>query len=56
MTKLAEGDRDVAREQFDKATKTRASGWGQYDLSWVFHDRLEKDHNWPPWIQKGRAK
>jgi tRNA A-37 threonylcarbamoyl transferase component Bud32 len=55
MTKLAEGDRDGAREHFDKAFKTRASGWGQYDLSWVFLDRLEKDHTWPPWIPLKKA-
>jgi hypothetical protein len=55
MTKLAERGRDGAREHFDKAVKTRASGWGQYDLSWVFHHRLEKDHNWPPWIPLKKA-
>jgi len=56
MKKLLEGDRDGARKHFDKAIKTRASGWGEYDLSRVFWDRLEKDPNWPPRIQKGRAK
>jgi tetratricopeptide (TPR) repeat protein len=55
MTKLAEGDRDGAREHFDKAVKTRAAGWGEYDMSWVFRDRL-KDPNWPPWIRGGRGK
>jgi tetratricopeptide (TPR) repeat protein len=50
MTKLAEGDRDGARDHFDKAVKTRASGWGNYDLSWVFRDRLA-DPNWPPRIR-----
>jgi tetratricopeptide (TPR) repeat protein len=52
MTKLAEGDRDGARKHFDEAVKTRASGWGEYDLSWVFRDRLDKDPNWPPRIPK----
>jgi tetratricopeptide (TPR) repeat protein len=28
MTKLAEGDREGAKEHFDKAVKTRATGWG----------------------------
>jgi tetratricopeptide (TPR) repeat protein len=56
MTKLGEGDRNGAREHFDKAIKTRAAGWGQYDLSWVFRDRLEKHPNWPPWIAEGRSK
>jgi tetratricopeptide (TPR) repeat protein len=55
MTMLAEGDRDGARKHFEKAKKTRASGWGEYDLSWVFYDRLE-DPKWPPRIPDGRAK
>jgi tetratricopeptide (TPR) repeat protein len=54
MTKLAEGDRKVAQEHFDKAVKTRAAGWGEYDLSWVFRDRLAKDPAWPPWIPERR--
>jgi tetratricopeptide (TPR) repeat protein len=54
MMKLAEGDRQGAREHFDKAVKTRASGWGEYDVSWVFLARLEKDPTWPPWVPKGR--
>jgi tetratricopeptide (TPR) repeat protein len=49
MTKLAEGDRKGAREHFDRAVKTRAWGWGEYDMSWVFQTRLN-DPNWPPWI------
>jgi tetratricopeptide (TPR) repeat protein len=55
MTKLAEGDREGAREHFDKAVKTRAAGWGEYDMSWVFQARL-KDPTWPPWIPQGQAK
>jgi hypothetical protein len=50
MTKLAAGDRDGAKKHFDKAVETRAWGWGEYDLSWVFQARLEKDPKWPPWI------
>jgi hypothetical protein len=50
MTKLAKGDRKGAQEHFDKVAKTRAFVWAPYDLSWVFQTRLEKDHNWPPWI------
>jgi serine/threonine protein kinase len=53
MTKLAEGDRIGAKEHFNKAVKTRAWGWGPYDMSWLFLSRLEKDPNWPPWIPKG---
>jgi tetratricopeptide (TPR) repeat protein len=56
MTKLADGDRKGAKEHFDKAVKTRASGWGEYDMSWVLLSRLEKDDNWPPWIPKKPAK
>jgi tetratricopeptide (TPR) repeat protein len=56
MTELADGHRKEAKEHFEKAVKTRASGWGEYDMSWVFLTRLEKDPTWPPWIQKGRAK
>jgi hypothetical protein len=55
MTKLAEGDREGAKKHFDKAVETRAWGWGEYDLSWVFRDRL-KAPTWPPWIPKGPAK
>jgi tetratricopeptide (TPR) repeat protein len=56
MRKLAEGDRKAAREHFDLAVKTRAAGWGEYDMSWVFQARLVNDPTWPPWIPKGRAK
>jgi hypothetical protein len=55
MTKLAKGDREGAREHFKKAVKTRAAGWGEYDLSWVFLDRL-KDPNWPPRTPKRHVK
>jgi tetratricopeptide (TPR) repeat protein len=51
MTKLAEGDREGAKEHFDKVVKTRAFGWGPYDMSWVFRARLAKDPTWPPWIR-----
>jgi hypothetical protein len=56
MTKLAEGDRKGAQEHFDKAVKTRASGWGEYDMSWVFQARLAKDPTWPRWIPERGAK
>jgi hypothetical protein len=55
MTKLAEGDRKGAKEHFNEAVKTRAWGWGEYDLSWVFRDRLA-DPTWPPWIPLEREK
>jgi tetratricopeptide (TPR) repeat protein len=50
MTKLAEGDRKGAQQHFDKLVKTRAFGWGEYDMGWVFQSRFAKDPNWPPWI------
>jgi hypothetical protein len=56
MTKLAKGDRNGAKEHFEKAVKTRAWGWGEYDLSWVFLDRLVSDPSWPPRNPKERAK
>jgi predicted Zn-dependent protease len=56
MSKLAEGDREGAKEHFNKVIKTRAFLWGTYDMSWVFLSRLEKDATWPPWIPKGPAK
>jgi hypothetical protein len=56
MTKLADGDREGAKEHFDKAVKTRAAGWSVYDMSRVFLARLENDPTWPRWIPEGRAK
>jgi tetratricopeptide (TPR) repeat protein/predicted Ser/Thr protein kinase len=56
MTKLADGDREGAKKHFDKAVETRARGWGEYHLSWVFQARLKKDSKWPPWIPQGEAK
>jgi serine/threonine protein kinase len=56
MTKLAEGNREEAKEHFDKVIKTRAFFWGPYDMSWVFQARLDKDRTWPPWISKNPAK
>jgi serine/threonine protein kinase/predicted Zn-dependent protease len=56
MTKLAEGDRNAALDHFDKAVKTRASGWAEYDMSWVFRARLKNDPTWPPWIPQQRAQ
>jgi hypothetical protein len=55
MMKLADGDRDGAREHFDKVVKTRAFIWGPYGMSRVFLARL-KDPTWPPWIPLRRAK
>jgi hypothetical protein len=55
MTKLADGDRKGAHEHFKMAVETRASGWGEYDMSWVYQARL-KDPTWPPWIPARPAK
>jgi hypothetical protein len=51
MTKLAEGDRNGAKEQFDAVVETRAFLWGSYDMSWVFQARLATDPAWPKRIQ-----
>jgi tetratricopeptide (TPR) repeat protein len=56
MMKLAEGDREGAKEHFEKVVKTRATGWGVYDMSCVFLARLDNDPTWPPWIPERRAK
>jgi lipopolysaccharide biosynthesis regulator YciM len=56
MNKLAEGDRTGAKEHFDAVVKTRAFGWAEYEMSWVFQDRLAKNRNWPPWIPKKPRK
>jgi serine/threonine protein kinase len=56
MTKLADGDRAGAKKHFDMAVNTKATGWGEYDMSWVFQHRLAKDPNWPPWIPKKPEK
>jgi hypothetical protein len=56
MSKLAAGDREGAKEHFDKAVNTKATGWGPYDMSWVFQARLANDDTWPPWIPKRPAK
>jgi tetratricopeptide (TPR) repeat protein len=56
MTKLSEGDREGAKNHFDKAVETRAWGWGEYDMSWVFQARLANDPKWPPWIPARRAQ
>jgi hypothetical protein len=53
MRKLAEGHRKGAKKHFDKAVKTRAWGWNEYDMSWVFLSRL-KDPTWPLWIPEGQ--
>src|SRR5262249_37585384 len=50
MTKLAEEGRQGAEENSDNVVKTRAYGWGEYEMSWVFLARLKKDPTWPQWI------
>src|SRR5437667_2775437 len=50
ITKLAEGNRNVAREHFRNSVATRVSDFYEYDWSRAFLSRLERDPNWPPWI------
>lgn len=50
-TCLAEGKRDEAREQFQKALATGTFYYVEYDWSLAFLKRMEKDPNWPRSIQ-----
>jgi hypothetical protein len=51
MTKLAEGDRDGAKQHFQKAIDTKwiYHVYG-YPYSQAFLERLKKDPTWPKWI------
>ena len=48
---LARGERDLAIEHFRKVRETGRVGWGSYENSKAFLNRLE-DRNWPEWIHK----
>ena len=47
---LAQGDRNRAREHFEKALATRVSHAFDYEWSSMFLSRMARDPNWPPWI------
>jgi tetratricopeptide (TPR) repeat protein len=50
LSRLAGGDREGAREQFQKAVRTRGILYAEWVFSQMFLSRLEKDPTWPPWI------
>jgi serine/threonine protein kinase len=50
LTRLAEGDRKGAREQFDKALNTSCPNILAYDLCIILSARMDRDATWPPWI------
>jgi serine/threonine protein kinase/tetratricopeptide (TPR) repeat protein len=50
ISKLAEGDRIEARENFRQALLTLGQGGLAYDMCWAFVGRMEDDPTWPPWI------
>ena len=54
MTKLAEADRDGAKEHFRKARDTQVTFLVDSlacELSRSFLSRMEADPAWPPWIE-----
>jgi tetratricopeptide (TPR) repeat protein len=49
LFRLADGNRASAGDHFSKVVKTRA--WEiQWYWSLMFHNRLQNDPNWPPWL------
>jgi hypothetical protein len=50
IARLAAGDREGAREHFQKGVATRAFWVFDYNWCTAFLNRLEKDRTWPPWI------
>ena len=51
LTRLANGDRKGAREHFEKAIATRFYNHMFYPYARAFLKRLERDPEWPKWIQ-----
>jgi tetratricopeptide (TPR) repeat protein len=50
LTRLADGDRQGAREQFEAVVATRCFYTGSYDLCRVFLARMQQVPHWPAWI------
>ncbi|MFO0915129.1 MAG: protein kinase [Pirellulales bacterium] len=50
LFRLADGDREGAKEYFLKAVNTRAIWLIQWPYSLMFLSRLEQDPSWPKWI------
>jgi hypothetical protein len=50
LRRLAEGDRQGAREHFRRCAETRVFIYWDYTWARAFLARMEKDPAWPPWI------
>ena len=50
LTRLADGDRDGARQHFQQCVAAQLFSTTLYDLTRVLLDRLERDPKWPPWV------
>jgi tetratricopeptide (TPR) repeat protein len=49
---LAEGDRDGARDHFQKCDETRVFLYWDHKWARAFRDRLAQDRTWPQWVKK----
>ncbi|HEY3966700.1 MAG TPA: serine/threonine-protein kinase [Planctomycetaceae bacterium] len=54
LTRLAEGNRDMAAKHFQSAVAARCNGFLACDWSGSFLIRMAEDANWPRWIARGR--
>jgi tetratricopeptide (TPR) repeat protein len=54
LFRLAEGDRALARDHFEKAVRTHANYWPQWAWSQMFLSRMKKAPDWPKWITKNQ--
>lgn len=52
LSPLGDGDRDGARSHLRQALDSNFYFILVYDLSRVLLDRLERDRQWPPWIDE----
>jgi tetratricopeptide (TPR) repeat protein len=50
LRRLAEGDRDAAREHFRTSVNTGFFPFFEYHWSRAFLARMDADRTWPPWI------
>jgi hypothetical protein len=50
MVRLSEGDREGARESFDKCVATRWVDLPIYPYAQIFLARMKHDPKWPRWI------
>ena len=50
LVRLSEGDREGARDSFEKAAATRWLDLPIYSYAQIFLARLKNDPKWPKWI------